>query len=169
MLLRKSTIFFYFNALFNELFCVQMLKKFVSKSVDELEPRPKKIDQFFGLFVYENDLLVECPSYDNGTYNDTRLQMQKKMCPEIKQLLKTLQEGTEICTVVIQDRPVHVFKIEIGNWDKAVAALNIVKEYLEGLSIPIIAMRLSWGTGHYQEILLNTTKASKRDAWRRME
>ena len=52
---------------------------------------------------------------------------------------------------------IHVFKIEIGNWDKAKEALNIVKEYLAEESIPIIAMKLSWGTGNYKEVLLNTT------------
>ena len=131
------------------------------------EPRPKKIDQFFGLFVYRNDLLVEIPSIDNRTLNDTRLQMQEKMCPEIKQLLNKLQNklhlGSVWESVVIQDRPAHVFKIEIGVWEKAVAVLNIVKEYLASLSIPIIAMNLSWWGGAYKEVLLNTTKAYNRN------
>lgn len=132
-----------------------MLKQFIAA-----EPKKQKIDQFFGLFVYRNDLLVECPSYDNGTLNDTRLQMQETMCPEIKQLLhkQLLQVGTEWDTVEIQERSVHVYKIEIGNWDKAKEALNIVKEYLAERSIPIIAMKLSWWTGNYKEVLLNTTK-----------
>jgi len=129
-----------------------MLKQFIAA-----EPKKQKIDQFFGLFVYRNDLLVECPSYDNGTLNDPRLQMQKTMCPKIKQLLNKLHVGTEWDTVKIQERSVHVFKIEIGNWDKAKEALNIVKEYLAEESIPIIAMKLSWGTGNYKEVLLNTT------------
>lgn len=127
------------------------------------EPRPKKIEQFFGLFVYRNDLLVEIPSFDNRTLNDTRLQMQEKMCPEIKQLLNKLHLGSAWDSVVIQDRPAHVFKIEIGVWEKAVAALNIVKEYLASRSIPIIAMNLAWWDGDYKEVLLNTTKAYNRN------
>jgi len=70
--------------------------------------------------------------------------------------------GSEWDSVVIQDRPVHVFKIEIGDWKKAVAALNIIKEYLASRSIPIIAMHLSWHDGDYKEVLLNTTKAYDR-------
>ena len=78
------------------------------------------------------------------------------MCPEIKQLLNEMHLGSEWDSVVIQDRPVLVFKIEIGDWKKAVAALNIIKEYLASRSIPIIAMHLSWHDGDYEEVLLNT-------------
>tara|TARA_B100000795_G_scaffold268766_1_gene256451 strand:+ start:616 stop:1074 length:459 start_codon:yes stop_codon:yes gene_type:complete len=139
-----------------------MLKQFESMSVDEGTNLINHFE-FFGLFVYRNDLLVEIPSFDNRTLNDTRLQMQEKMCEEIKQLLNKLHVGTESDSVVIQDRPANVFKIEIGVWKNVSAALNIVKEYLASLSIPIIAMHLSWWGGNYREVLLNTTTVSDRN------
>ena len=126
------------------------------------EPGPKKNDQFFGLFVYRNDLLVEVPSFDGRTLNDPRLQMQEEMCPEIKQLLGRMHLGIERGSVVIQGREVNVFKIEIGDRKKAVAAVNIIKEYLASRSIPIIAILLDKHYGVYKKVLLNTTKAYDR-------
>ena len=84
------------------------------------------------------------------------------MCPEIKQLLNEMHLGSEWDSVVIQDRPVLVFKIEIGDWKKARAALNRIKEYLANQNIPIIAMHLNWHDGDYEEVLLNTTEAYDR-------
>ena len=132
------------------------------KAFQPVEPGPKKNDQFFGLFVYRNDLLVEVPSFDGRTLKDPRLQMQEEMCPEIKQLLNEMHLGSEWDSVVIQDRPVLVFKIEIGDWKKALAALNKIKEYLANQNIPIIAMHLNWHDGDYEEVLLNTTEAYDR-------
>jgi hypothetical protein len=54
-------------------------------------------------------------------------------------VIEQIADGKRIHGVGRKQRPVHVFKIEIGTWTNAKAALNIVKEYLASRSISIIA------------------------------
>ena len=102
----------------------------------------------FVLYVFKGDLLLELPSYDHGTLNDPRLQMQQALCEEIRQHLdsfrldgKIIQMGGEFTELRIKKRMTHVFKIEIAP-GKVRGALNIIEKYLASKSISVDIKRL---------------------------
>ena len=98
----------------------------------------------FVIYVLKGDLFMELPSYDYGTFDDTRLQMQKGLSTQIRQRIYNLQMMSGYESVEINQRMTWGFKIAI-HVGKVTAALKIIEEFLaiKNIRLRVIYLNLT--------------------------